>query len=189
MIDNLYSRLHTDSQIGIACLYADYKDQTNQTLGNILGSFLHQLLTTAQVPIPVEVIEKLQDIQYRRGKVGLEDNLHLLKIQLRQLQCAFICIDAVDELEATVRRQLLDVLKELGTFNIRLFFTGRHNIKSEVQRNFQVMERYKVEICASHQDIETFVRQQIIKDPYSDMLDETLVKDIVDAIVKKCQGI
>ena len=188
MIDNLYSQLHTDSQIGIACLYADYKDQTNQTLGNILGCFLHQLLTTARVPMPDEVIQKLQDIQHRRGKVGPDDNLDLLKIQLHQLQCAFICIDAVDELKPTVRRQLLNVLKELGTYNIRLFFTGRHHVESEVQRSFQAMERYKVEISASNQDIETFVRQQIIEDPNSDMMDETFVKDIVDAIVKKSQG-
>ena len=188
MIDNLYARLHADHQIGIACLYADYKDQTNQSLGNILGSFLHQLLTTVRLPIPDEVIQKLQDIQHRRGKVGPEDNLELLKIQLHQLQCAFICIDAVDELEPKVRTQLLNVLKELGTYNIRLFLTGRHHIETELQRSLQIMEKYRVEISASHQDIKTFVKQQIIEDPNSYMMDEKLVKDIIDTIVEKSQG-
>ena len=188
MIDNLNSRFHSNLQIGVAFLYADYKDQTNQTLGNILGSFLHQLLTTARMPIPDEVIQKLEDIRYRRGKVGTEDNLDLLKIQLHQLQCAFICIDAIDELEPKVRRQLLNVLKELGTYNTRLFFTGRHHIESEVKRSFQVVKKNKVEISASHQDIESFVRQQIVEDPNSDMMDERLVKEIVGAIVKKSQG-
>ena len=188
VIDNLYSQLRTNPYIGIACLYADYQDQTNQTLGNILGSFLHQLLTTAQVPIPDEVIQELQAIQDRRGKVGPEDNLNFLKMQLHQLKCSFICIDAVDELEPKVRWQLLNVLPELCTYNTRVFLTGRHHIESEVQKSFQVLEGYKVVISARHQDIEAFVRQQIREDPNSDMMDETLIKDTIGAIIKKSQG-
>lgn len=189
VVDNLYSQLHTNPHIGIACLYADFKDRTNQTLGNILGSFLHQLLTTAQDPIPDEVTQELRAIQHRRGKVGPEDNLNFLKMRLHQLRCAFICIDAVDELEPKVRKQLLNKLKELGTYNnTRLFLTGRHHIESEVTNSFRVMEGYKIVISAQQHDIENFVRQQIMEDPHSDTMDEILVKDIIGAIVEKSRG-
>ena len=104
VIDYLYSKFHQHPTIGIACLYADYKDQTSQTLVHILGCFLYQLLITATEPIPDEVTKKLQDIKQQRGKLGIEDCLALLKIRLHQLQHAFICIDAVDELEPKVRR-------------------------------------------------------------------------------------
>ncbi|RPB22615.1 hypothetical protein L211DRAFT_764114, partial [Terfezia boudieri ATCC MYA-4762] len=47
VIDDLYSQFHkVHPNIGIACLYGDYKDEKNQTLVHILGSFLRQFLTT-----------------------------------------------------------------------------------------------------------------------------------------------
>lgn len=189
MVDNLYSQLQHHPNIGISCLYADYKDQTHQTLVHILGSFLRQLLTTSLEPIPDEVVQKLQNIRHRGGKVGSEDILALLKLRLQQLKQAFICIDAVDELDPKVLQQLLNVLKGLVTNNnTRLFLTGRSHIESEVQKYFQVMERYKVTISASQQDIQEFVGKQITDDLDPDAMDEILAKDIVDAIVKKSHG-
>ena len=174
-------------------MYADYKDQNNQTLDHILGSFLRQLLTTTPKPIPDEVIEELNDIQRRGGKAGSEDILALLKIQLQQLKHAFICIDAVDELETKVQQHLLDVLKDLGTNNqsannTRLFFTGRDHIESEVQKRLQVMQQYKIAISASEQDIQEFLGQQMEDDQNPGAMDEVLANDIIDAIVKKSQG-
>ena len=67
MIDDL--RLKCPG-IGVACLYADYKDQANQTLAPILGTFLRQLLTTAQESLPDKEIQKLHKIQDEGGKVG-----------------------------------------------------------------------------------------------------------------------
>ena len=172
-------------------MYADYKDQSNQSLVHILGSFLRQFLTTTQKPIPDEVIGKLHDIQHRGGKVGIEDNLALLKIQLQQLECAFICIDAVDELEPKVRQQLLKVLKELVMHNnTRLFLTGRGHIESEVQKCFQIAQEYTVIISASQLDVQKFLRQQINEDydVNPEAMDEVLAKNIIDSIIEKSQG-
>ena len=107
-----------------------------------------------------------------------------------QLKRAFICIDAVDELEPVVRRQLLNALRELGTRcrNIQLFLTGRGHIESEVQKYFQVTQRYSIVISANEQDIKTFVGQQILDDPNPDAMDKLLEKDITDAIIKKSRG-
>ena len=186
VIDYLYSQFHQHPKIGIACLYADYKDQNSQNLVNILGSLLHQLLTTT-TEIPEEVIQKLQDLRNRRGKLGTADCIALLKIQLHQLKRAFICIDAVDELEPKVRRELFNVLKEFCANNIRLFLTGRQHIERDVQKCFQ--PQYTVVISASQQDIEVFLRKQILDDPYAeDAMDKALERDIIDTIVKKSQG-
>ena len=190
MIDDLYSQFQY-SNIGIACLYADYKDQTNQTLVHILGSFLRQLLTTLQVPVSDEVIQRLHKIQRQGKKVGTEDTLTLLKILLHQLQRAFICIDAVDELEPKTRQQLLNILKELvGSTNTHLFLTGRGHVENEVQKRFQGTQEYTVIISASQQDIQEFIRQQI-KEDYDlnpEAMDEELAQSIIDGIIKKSQG-
>ena len=170
-------------------MYADYKDQSNQTLVHILGSFLHQLLTNVPVPVPDEVIQKLQDTRHKGRKLGKEDILDLLKIRLHQLNRIFICIDAVDELESETRQQLLNVLKGLVTNNnIRIFLTGRSHIEGEVQGCLQVVKRYKVTISASQHDIQEFVRQKITSDVNPDAMDDVLAKDIIDAIVRKSQG-
>ena len=172
-------------------MYADYKDQNDQTLVNILGAFLRQFLAT-QKPIPDEITKKLCAIQHEGGKVGLEDNIALLKIELHQLKCVFICIDAVDELDPNTRQQLLDVLKELGTEKIRLFLTGRGHIESEIHKWFQIVEGNKVtmSVSATQQDIEEFVRQKINQDSALDSgaMDEALASSIVDTIIEKSQG-
>ena len=170
-------------------MYADHKDQINQNLGHILGSFLHQLLTSASEPIPIpdKITQKLHHIQRQRGKPGVEDILTLLKIWLDQLKCAFICIDAVDELEPQVRRQLLNKLKELGTNNIRLFLTGRQHIESEIQKCFQVEDKYRVIISPHCDDIQEFLQQQIRDDVIEGAMDEVLEKNIISVIIKKSQ--
>ena len=184
MIDNLRF------EYPVACLYADYKDQASQTLAHILGSFLHQFLTTSEEPIPNAITEKLQNIQRQRGKVAPEDNLTWLKEWLCLRRRAFICIDAVDELKPDVRQQLFAVLKDLGTNNTRLFLTGRSYITNEVQECFKVVPKYKVPISAREQDIKEFVCQQIKEDRNlnPDAMDEALANDIEDAIIKNSQG-
>ena len=168
-------------------MYADYKDTTNQTLVHILGCFLRQLL---QKPIPNTVTQKLQDIRFQCKKIEAKDNFDLLKIQLQQLKRTFICIDAIDELDPKVRRQLLGELKKLNTHNTRLFLTGRSHIESEVEKYFQVAQDCIVTISASDQDVREFVRQQIKEDSDQDSeaMDEVLAKEIEDAIVRRSQG-
>ena len=189
VVDNLYFQFHKHDKIGIACLYADYKDQTNQTVPHILGSFLRQFLTSVPEPIPDEVIQKLEDIHHGGRKAETVDILVLLKIRLQQLKCSFICIDAVDELEPKARQQLLNILKELNTNkNTRLFFTGRGHIETEVQQRFGDAQRY--DVSANHQDIRGFVRQQIKEDHdlNPEAMDNVLAKCIEDAIVEKSKG-
>ena len=117
-----------------------------------------------------------------------EDILDLLKIQLHRFDRAFICIDAVDELEPQVRQQLLNALKGLATNSTRLFLTGREHVKVEVQQHLQVRQRYEAIISASERDIQEFVEQQITNDRNPDAMDEALKKDIVDTIIQKSQG-
>ena len=191
VIDAL-SQFSKHSKAGVACLYADYKDQSNQTPVHILGSFLHQFLASSQEPIQDTVIQKLQEIQRERRNVGIEDIIDLLKNRLHQLEHAFFCIDAVDELEPKVRQQLLNILKELVTTNnnIRLFLTGRGHVESEVQKRFNVPQGYTIHISASQQDIREFIRQQIKEDCdlNPEAMDIVLAKDIEDAIIEKSKG-
>lgn len=142
-------------------------------------------------PIPDEIIQKLQEVQSLGGKLETKDIKALLKKRLCQLERAFICIDAVDELQPKVQWQLLNILKELVTeHNTRLLLTGRGHMESGVQKHFEVAEEYSVTISASKEDIEKFVRQQIEEDHNlnPELMDDVLAKHIEDAIIEKSRG-
>ena len=169
-------------------MYADYNDKKNQTLDHILGSLLHQFLTTAPQQILDEVAEQIQLIQRSRRNIGTEDISPLLKQRLKQFNRAFICIDAADELEPEVLQQLLKVLKDFVTNNTRIFLTGRGYIQSKIEEYLKIVPRYKATISANQQDIQKFVEQEIMHDRDSDAMDELLAQDIVDTIIMKSQG-
>ena len=71
-------------------MYADYKDQTNQTVVHILGTFLRQLLTTVLESISDDIIQKLDNIRHVGRRVEVDDTLDLLRMRLYQLKRAFI---------------------------------------------------------------------------------------------------
>ena len=188
MIDHLNARLPS---VGIACLYSDYRDQTKQTLVNILGSLLHQFLTSdALLHIPPEVVEVLENIRKKHESLAAQDAIHMLKLTLQQLVGSFICIDALDELELNTRRQLLEKLKEMTTHttHLRLFLTGRKHIQPEVHKQFEVRSEYEVEIVASPDDVQKYLREEIAQDAIPDAINEPLENEILTTLVERSQG-
>jgi hypothetical protein len=193
VIDHLYS-LHTETggKTSIICLYADYRDWSNQTPVHILGCFLHQILTDGNLlHIPDNVIEKLKEIKKRNMKVKLEDILAMFKLILMELEGSFFCIDALDELEPQTRRILLNILSnelQLGTKTTRLFFTGRPHIQSEVQTYFKI--RQEVEIIANESDIRQYLSHKISEDGCvnPDTMNEALKAEILSVLIARSQG-
>ena len=114
-----------------------------------------------------------------------------MKIWL-QVKRVFVCIDAIDELEPVVQRQLLNVLKDLITnADTRLFITGRSDTESGVQKHFEVGQRCTLNISTNQQDIREFVREKIKEDHNlnPEAMDMVLAKGIEDAIIEKSLGI
>ena len=101
------------AKIGIAYLYSDYRDQKAQTFVPILGTLLQQLLLG--ISLPQEVRDSLENIKKYGRNPSMYDLLALLETTLKHLKRAFICIDALDELEAKTRSQLLQVIGHLTT--------------------------------------------------------------------------
>ena len=135
VIDHLFAQSNaTQSRIGIACLYCDYRDQDSQGLQNIIECFLSQLLAPLS-QIPDEVATVLDCIKKANRRLEIKDALPLLKTVLQQYECVFICIDALDELAQRNRTQLLEALHEVQTG--RIFLTGRHHIQEEVIKRLQ----------------------------------------------------
>ena len=189
VIDDLNARFPS---LGVAWLYSDYRNESDQTLVNILGSFIHQFLMSSAFPhIPATLLTSLEEIRNKGKSLEATDALDMLKNILQELEGSFICIDALDELEPNIRRQLLEKLKELATHTSnrhRLFLTGREHIKSEVYRKFKIPSKYEVEIIASPDDVRRFLLNELVEDTNPDAMDTPLHDEIVKSLIERSQG-
>ena len=184
MIDDLITQHGGEN---VAYMYCDYRDKTNQTVANILGSLLQQLLITAPL-VPAGIIALLESIQRKKQIVEAEDVSQMLKILLPQLNRSFICLDALDELAPRTRFALLKAFHaDFG--NVHIFLTGRPHIQPEVDRAL----RTKVDamhIIADDGDIRGYLRQEIEEDMNinPDDMNEQLKEEILDTITRKAKG-
>src|SRR6201992_235597 len=175
--------------VGIACFYCDYRDQSSQTVENILGSLLRQFLTScASSSVYDSWTSAIESIDRGGRQVALADILSLMKLVLGSLKLAFVCIDALDELEPHIRNQLLVVIQKIAGRNIRVFLTARPHIGEEVNEIITSPEPYKIEIAADLSDIEIFLIHEIQHCRDHQAMNEELQNDIVTTLKKNSNG-
>ena len=181
VIDHLRSQSSGQDRTAIACLYSDYRDQSNQTVLNILGSLLKQLLTDAP-QLPMEVSNMLKGEQPDINHV-----VHMAKITLQLYSRTYICIDAVDELEDRTRLALFRAMQDLLNMSgIRLFITGRPHIEKQVSTEFNAMQQLAITITANPDDVRLFLRHELEKeDP--ETLNEQLKEQILTTLIEKSE--
>ena len=184
MIDHLISQ-HGEKHV--AYIYGDYRDQRNQTIVNIIGSLLKQLLTIDISNVLDAVISVLEKEGKRLEKHHI---LQMVKFAVPQLNGpSFLCIDALDELEPRVRHELLKVLQsEFGPS--RIFITGRPHIRSEVNSVFQAHQHDPIHITADLGDVRAYLTHEIELDMEvnPEDMNEQLKEDILKAIINQAKG-
>src|ERR1700753_1577331 len=126
VVDHLLDYYPRREAVGVACFYCDYRDHPNQTLENVLGSLLRQFLTScASSSVYDSWTNMLESIDKEGKRVTLTDILNLMKLVFDSLQLAFVCIDALDELEPSIRNRLLVEIPKIANKNTRVFLTAR----------------------------------------------------------------
>ena len=196
MIDHLTSQIADKDRVGVAYLYCDYRDQQNQTIVNILGSILRQLLLnspTGKIHIPEELLNTLKAFQKQGKSVGTGGILAMLKITLQQFNYCFVCIDALDELQTTIRRKLLHILRNhispagSSEKTLRLFLTGRPHISQEINELLGISKGTHI-IKPDHEDIKSYLTHLIQQDSIPQAMNDSLREEILDTIIAESQG-
>ena len=177
----------------IACLYSDYRDQTNQTLRNILGTFIHQFLTGSHSPPEIrdEIISTLNDIRGKRKPFDVKDAVKMIKLIVQKLPECFICIDALDELEPMHRIDLLEKLQSvLKSGRARIFLTGRLHIENEVNSYFQAEQIHEIKLEAHPDDIRQYLNHRITQDTIlrKEAMSDKLREGIFTTIMARSQA-
>ncbi|KAF7343797.1 NACHT and ankyrin domain protein [Mycena sanguinolenta] len=143
-----------DKNIGVACIYLNYKEADSQTPSRLLAGLWRQLVGR-------DIGSLAQDLYNQHREKGtapsLEEAASILMSRVTELAKVFIIIDAMDEYPEAQQCILLKHLVEIGS-KVNLMITSRPNISPE-DYSFQGVQT--LDILARPEDIQTYIDVQI----------------------------
>ena len=177
--------------IGVACLYCDYRDREDQMPTKMIGSLLKQFV--AGLPeVPRDINEAFQTA---KGQLGgrapqLSKIIDLLPKALELYEQAFIFIDALDELRIEHRVEFIRCLRRIiqGSPNIRLFITGRAHVQPELGRHLSESLSV-ISIYPKEEDFRVYLTMRLDTDPDPDAMDDDLKYEILTHLPRQFSGV
>ena len=174
-----------DGDIAVVGFYCDFLAQQEQTVTNMIGAILKQLV--GRGGIPEEVREAFQKGKREFGGRGLllAEMMGMLRIALASSPQVFICIDALDECLPKHLPELLESLRDIvrESPTTRIFLTGRPHVEGAVQRYFT--KAVVIPVSPNTDDIRNYLRMKLDRDDEPEAMDNDLRADIVKVIVDK----
>ena len=173
------------ADIAIACLYYDFLVQQEQTITNMMGAILKQLIGGGDIPKNVQ--EAFQEGKKEIGGRGLRvaGLMRMLGIAIASLPPVFICIDALDECVPKNLPELLESLRDIvrESPSTRIFLTARSHVKEVIQTYFAKV--VVLPISPNTEDIRNYLEMRLDRDVEPDAMDNDLRADIVSSILDK----
>ena len=116
-----------NQNIPVISLYLSHKDSHEQTLSNLAGSLLKQLILYHYPVAPSECVKRLwKAAKQQETRPDLKEFTKVLDSELESFDKVYIVVDALDEcLEKTTRNSLLDLLHDILKANVSLMLTSR----------------------------------------------------------------
>ena len=176
--------------VGVACLYCDYRDQEDQMPTNMIGSLLKQFVAGLQ-EVPKDINEAFQTAKGQLGGRALQlpKITDLLPKALALYERAFIFIDALDELRVEHRIEFIRCLRRIiqGSPNIRIFITGRAHVQPELIRN--LTESFSIiSVHPKDEDFKVYLTMRLDADPDPDAIDDDLKHEILTYLPRQFSG-
>ena len=180
---------HTDPlKTGVACVYLDFKDQSQQTTENIIGAIIKQLLR----PLP-KIPERIEEIwrKYQYQTAPIEQTTEMLCEACNAFTETYICIDALDECKDL--KELLDRLTQAHSkvTSIRLICTGRPHIRSIINSRISVPKPSMISVKARGSDVRAFAAWRIEDDRKENprIMDDALKEKIIEKLLEAFDGV
>ncbi|KAJ7117141.1 ankyrin repeat-containing domain protein [Mycena epipterygia] len=154
VVNHLESRTHNEN-IGVACIYLNYKEAESQTPQNLLGCLWRQLVLGK--PIPPAVHALYEKHRERNTRLPLDEVHTILTSSVAPYSKVYLIVDAVDEYP---EEQCTILLKALGAIGVNVMLTSRPHIDPDsfILPNLQLME-----IQATENDMKQYIDTQISK--------------------------
>ncbi|RSL93028.1 hypothetical protein CDV31_014881 [Fusarium ambrosium] len=188
VVDFLDSRFDSDSDIGIAYIYCNFRRQHEQRIDDLLGSVLKQL-TQCRSSLPDSVKSFYDRHKTKRTRPSLDEILGLLQSVVAMYSRVFIIVDALDECQASdgCRTRFLAELFNLQTrHGINIFATSRPI--TEIIDCFKASLSIEIEIRASPDDVARYLEGHIEQLPFFVQQDRQLQEEITTGISEAVDG-
>jgi len=184
VIDSLCDRAGEEN-IAVAAFYCDFLPQQEQTINNIVGAILKQLV--GRGGITEDLRGAFQKAKKEVGGRGpqLAGLMGMLRTTIASVPRVFICIDALDECPPKCLPELLGSLRDIarGSPSMRIFFTGRPHVKEDIQRYFT--KAVVIPISPNTGDIRNYLEMRLDKDAEPEAMSNDLRADIIRVILEK----
>jgi hypothetical protein len=169
---------------GLAYVYCDYRDQSEQTTVNLVGALLKQLLS-AIPSLPQEIISHKRACEQRQRSLELSDALRMFQSTCKTFKQIYICFDALDECKDVI--ELLKFLQNMP-HSVHLLMTGRKHVQRIVQHYFK--DALSIPIEANEDDIRALIKTRVDEDRIKEpgIMNEELEKEITEKIVAFSKG-
>ena len=184
MTDSLCNQAEEEN-IAVAAFYCDFRSQEEQTIDNIMGAILKQVVGRGGISKDLrEAFEKAKKVVGGRGP-QLADLMGMLRTAIASLSRVFICIDALDECLPKCLLELLVSLRDIvrDSTSTRIFLTGRPHIWGDIQRYFT--KAVVVPISPNPDDIRNYVEMRLDRDSEPEAMSKDLRVEIVRVILEK----
>lgn len=145
--------------VGLAFAYCNYKEHDIQTLANLIGSLVQQLVQ-CHGSIPDEIRVLYTQYSSRNTRPSEDEFSRALLSLIGKFSHVYLVVDALDECNPKTRSRFIEKLQELPT-NLRLLCTSRH--LGDIQEAFA--DAAHLEIQASDSDVALYVEAQILQVP------------------------
>jgi len=174
-----------EENVAVAAFYCDFVSQQEQTIANIMGAILKQLV--GRVGIAEGLREAFQKAKKEVGGRGprLPDLMGMLRTAIASLPKVFICVDALDECLPKCLPELLGSLRDIvrESPSTRIFLTGRPHVREDIQRYFT--KAVVIPISPNTDDVRNYLEIRLDRDAEPEAMNNDLRADIVRVIVEK----
>jgi len=174
-----------EEDVAVAAFYCDFLSQEEQTINNVVGAILKQLVGRGGVAKGLR--EAFQKAKREVGGRGprLADLMGMLRTAIASLPQVFICVDALDECLPRCLPALLECLRDIvrESPSTRIFLTGRPHVREDIQRCFTKM--VVIPINPNTDDIRNYVETRLDRDADPEAMTTDLRADIVRVILEK----
>ena len=184
MIDRLCDQAG-DEDIAVTGLYCEFLAHQEQTMVNMMGAILKQLVGRGDIPQDVREAFKKGKREFGGRGPLLADLMQMLRTIITSLHQVFICIDALDECLPKHLPKLLESLRDIVREfpRTRIFLTGRPHITGSVHKYFTGAA--VIPITPNTDDIRDYLNMRLEEDDEPEAMDDELRADIVKCIVDK----
>ena len=184
VIDSLCDQAGKED-IAVVGLYCDFLSQQEQTITNIMGAILKQLVGRGGITDYLRAAFQKGQKEFGGRGLQLADLMGMLKIAIASIPQVFICLDALDECLPKHLPELLESLRDIvrESSRTRIFLTGRPHVGEDIQRYFS--KAVVIPISPDPDDIRNYAEMRLDRDSEPEAMNKDLRADIVRAILEK----